>query len=445
MVVDECGAVFLSELSREARCITSVAQNIAARFIDANKEDVANDLREFISLLEVDGYIVTGQTIDELNRKEPVFSYSRDEPQVMPSELDESHAPSSEVLKQHFWKYPRLFNMQIELTSFCNLRCVHCYLGDEHIPGGMSKDKILCLLDQLKDMGTLEVTFTGGEVFSRSDLAEILCHARRNDFSITLLTNNTLLTPRLIEAIRTTGVKLVQVSVYSMNPLVHDAITRHPGSWKKTMDNIEMLLVCDIPIQIGCPIMKQNFTSFDEVIKWGKNRRLRVKPDLILMARSDFSTDNLVHRLDLEECKDAIRRIIDSDVEYRQRLRLNRRTDRRPNLDDPICGVGTSTLCMAANGDFYPCPGFQMKLGNFAAHSVMDVWNNSPFLQRLRNVNTSAYSTCVTCKAREFCHICMARFYNESGGDIFKLSTHFCGLSHLYKEFSEGYSVVPEN
>jgi radical SAM protein with 4Fe4S-binding SPASM domain len=438
LVVDECGAVFLSELGREARHIQAAAKSIAARFIDANQEDVVNDLREFVSQLEADGFVITGQTIDELDRKEPVFSYSRLESKMISQEsLYESHTPSSEVLKQHFLKYPRLFNMQIELTSFCNLRCVHCYLGDDHIPGGILKDKIICLLDQLKDIGALELTFTGGEAFSRADLPEILRHARHNDFSITLLTNNTLLTDSLIETIKTTGVKLVQVSVYSMKPEVHDAITRQAGSWKKTIDNIEMLTAHDVPIQIGCPIMKENFESFDEVITWGRSMRFRVKPDLSLMARTDFSTGNLIHRLDLGECKKALRRIIASDVEYRERLALSSLINKRPNPCDPICGVGASTLCMAANGDFYPCPGFQMKLGNITIHSVMDVWSNSPLLQGLRKVNTSAYPTCLTCQSLEYCHICMAAFYNESGGDIYKPSAHFCGVSHLRRELSE--------
>jgi radical SAM protein with 4Fe4S-binding SPASM domain len=440
IVLDECGAMFLSEIGREPKQIQTVVKNVASRFVDANRKEIEKDFGDLTSKLEADGFVITGQTIVELDEKEPEFSYSiAEQPEVLSGTLEESLSPSSDILKRHFWKYPRIFNMQIELTSFCNLRCVHCYLGDVHPVGWLEKERIFDLLDQLKDMGTLEVTFTGGEVFSRPDLPEILQYARHNDFSITLLTNNVLLTDSLLEEIKNTGVRLIQISLYSMKPEVHDAITRHSGSWMKTIGNIEKLITNNVPIQVGCPVMKENLNSFAEVIEWGNKLRFRVKPDLLLMARTDFSTDNLDHRLNLDESKQAIKSIMGSDVEYHNKLMLKNRVREERNPSDPICGVGTSTMCIAANGDFYPCPGFHMKLGNINDNSVKDVWNKSPQILKLRDVKNSSYSRCLKCESVEYCHICMAKFYNESGGDIFKVSEYICGVSRLNRELAEAY------
>jgi radical SAM protein with 4Fe4S-binding SPASM domain len=438
IVLDECGAIFLSEIGREPRQLQAAAKSIASKFADANQEEVQRDFCEFVSQLETGGFITTGQTLSELDEKEPVFSYSRVESTPLVSEsLEARQLPSSEVLNKHFWKHPRLFNMQIELTSYCNLRCVHCYLGDAHAAAWMSKDKVFDLLDQLNAMGTLEITFTSGEALSRPDLPDILRHARRNDLSLTLLTNNTLLTNTLLEEIKNTGVRLIQISVYSMKPEVHDAITRHPGSLKETVRNIEKLVAENVPVQIACPVMKENLESFSEVIEWGKNMRFRVKPDLMIMARTDFSKDNLGHRLNLDESRKALKIIIASDEDYHRILTLKDRTKEKRNPADPVCGVGTSTMCLAANGDFYPCPGFQMTLGNFNNSCVEDVWSNSKPLMELRKVKNSAYSKCLECQSLEYCHICMAKFYNESGGDIYKVSDHFCGVSHLNRELAQ--------
>ena len=440
LVLDECGAVFLSEIGREPEEIQAVVKRIASRFIDVEQSEVEKDFCDFVVLLETNGFVVTGQTVKVLNERDSVFSYSSIEPvKIFAESLEENLLPSSEVLKKHFWKYPRLFSMQVELTSYCNLKCVHCYLGDDHAAGGMPTDKVFNFLDQLKAMGTLEVTFTGGEVLSSPDLPEILRYARHNDFSITLLTNNVLLTDSLIKEIKNTGVRLLQISVYSMKAEVHDAITRHPGSWKKTIGNIEKLVAQNVPIQIGCPVMKENLDSFSEVIKWGKKKRFRVKTDIVLMARTDFSTNNLDHRLSLEESKEAIKIIVASNVEYQERLTLKDKIKEKLNPADPVCGVGTSTMCMAANGDFYPCPGFKMKLGNINNNSVKDVWNNSPQILELRRVRNSAYSKCLKCQSFEYCNMCMAKFYNESAGDIYKISDYFCGVSHLNKEIVEDY------
>lgn len=440
VVFDECGAVFLSEIGREPKSIQSAATTIASRFVDGNQEEIENDFREFVSELERGGFVITGQTISELDEKEPIFSYSNvASPNVSLESLDESYALSSEVLKKHFWKHPRLFAVQIELTSFCNLNCIHCYLGEDHPAGGLSKDKVFNILDQLKAMGTLQVSFTGGEILSRPDLPEILHYARVNDFSITLLTNNTLLSNSMIEEFKNTVVRLVKISLYSMEPEIHDAITGKPGSWKKTVGNIEKLVASNVPIQISCPVMKQNLDSFAGVMQWGRLMGFNVKPDLLLTARFDFSKDNLNHRLSLDECKEAIRSIIAIDEEYQKRMSLEYGINNHRHPDDHICGVGTSTICIGANGDLYPCPAFPMKLGNIADAAIKDVWEHSSSMCELRNVKYSSYSKCLKCKSSDFCPICMGKFYSESGGNIYTTSDFFCGVSHLTKKVVEEF------
>jgi radical SAM protein with 4Fe4S-binding SPASM domain len=440
VVFDECGAIFLSQIGREPTHIEAAGARIASNFLDANEEEVQTDFRDFIGELERGGFVITGDSISELDDKEPIFSYSNGTPGNDPSDLpDEGHAPSSEVLKKHFWKFPRLFDVQIELTSFCNLKCIHCYLGDSHPQGGMEKSTVLSILDQLKSMGTLQVSFTGGEICSRRDLPEILRHARRNDLSISLLTNNTLLTDELVAVFTSTGVRLVKISLYSMSPDIHDLITGHPGSWKKTVSNIEKLIASNVPIQISCPIMRQNLDSFAEVMQWGRTIRCNVKPDLLLTARADFSRANLDHRLSLSECKKAIRSIIAVDVDYQKRMSLEYGANNIRHPDDHICGVGTSTLCIGANGDLYPCPAFHKKLGNVDDASIQEFWEHSSLVRELRGVKYASFSKCSVCPSSNYCPICMGKFYNESGGDIHVMSDFFCGVSHLTKEVVEEF------
>lgn len=440
IIFDDFGAIFLSEISREPKHIQEAARIIASRFVDADPEEVQNDFMEFVSELERGGFVVTGRTIRELDEKEPIFDYSvSTRPDAALESLGESYAPSSEVLKRHFWKHPRLFFVQIELTSFCNLKCIHCYLGEDHPTGGMAKDTVFNILDQLRAMGTLQVSFTGGEIFSRRDLPEILHYAKRNDFSITLLTNNTLLTDSLIEEFKNTGVRLVKISLYSMDSEIHDAITGHRGSWKKTVGNIENLVAANVPIQVSCPVMKQNLSSFTEVLQWGRKMHFNVKPDLLLTARFDFSKDNLNHRLSLEESKVAISGIIAVDEEYQKRVSLEYGTNNQRHPSDHICGVGTSTLSVSANGDLYPCPVFPLKLGNISDDTIANVWLHSPIIRELRNVTYSAFSKCVTCPSSEYCAICMGKFYSESGGDMFKTNDFFCDVSHLNRKLVEDF------
>lgn len=446
LVLDESGAVFLSELGRKAEAISALAQRIAAKFVNAEPATIERDLRELLLQLEADGFVVCGDSAEELDSKEPAFSYAAPATaRAFMDSLEQGQLPSAEILRKHFKKYPRLFSMQVEITSYCNLKCMHCYLGDEHAPGGLPKEKLFSLMDQLADMGTLEVTFTGGEAFSRPDLPELLRYARKKDFSISLLTNNILLTDNLLATIKDTGVALVQVSVYSMKPEVHDAITQQSGSWQKTVKNIERLIGTNIPVQVGCPVMKENLESFTSVLEWGRKMRFRVKTDLMLMARTDFSTENLKHRLSEEECETAIRRVMATDIEYQEMLNHKDRTQRAINPEDPVCGVGSYMLCMAANGDFYPCPGFKLTLGNINTNTVAEVWKDSEAIKTLRQAKNASYPKCMACPSLQYCSMCLAKFYNESGGDIYKLSDYFCNTAHANKRLAEDFVATQQN
>ena len=73
--------------------------------------------------------------------------------------------------------------VQLDLTYRCNERCVHCYLDhDDH--GELTFAEITDLLDQLAQAGVFFLTISGGEIFLRPDLFDILGHARKLMFSV---------------------------------------------------------------------------------------------------------------------------------------------------------------------------------------------------------------------------------------------------------------------
>src|SRR5438128_8471981 len=75
----------------------------------------------------------------------------------------------------------------IELTYGCNLRCVHCYNPTHQAKAELATAQIKALIDQLATAGCLDLAFTGGEIFTRMDLFEILAYAKAKGFLVTLL------------------------------------------------------------------------------------------------------------------------------------------------------------------------------------------------------------------------------------------------------------------
>ena len=83
--------------------------------------------------------------------------------------------------------------------------------------------------------GVFFLTFSGGEVFMRRDFFRILEYARSLLFCVRIKTTASMIREKEADRLRELGVDSVQVSIYSHRPEVHDAITKLPGSLKRSM------------------------------------------------------------------------------------------------------------------------------------------------------------------------------------------------------------------
>jgi len=84
------------------------------------------------------------------------------------------------------------WSVHVDLTYRCNERCIHCYLDHED-HGEMSTAEIKNVLSQLAESGTLFLTFSGGEIFLRQDIFELIEFARDLHFDVSLKTNALLI------------------------------------------------------------------------------------------------------------------------------------------------------------------------------------------------------------------------------------------------------------
>jgi radical SAM protein with 4Fe4S-binding SPASM domain len=327
----------------------------------------------------------------------------------------------------------------MELTSRCNERCVHCYIPHEQKHADLDWELGANVLDQLRDMGTMSVTFSGGEPLLHPRFADFIKKARANDFIINLLTNGTLITKDMGLFLHEMNVAMVQVSIYSMDPVIHDAVTTSAGSLSRTLAGVEQLLDANAPVQISCPVMKQNSAAYRDVALWCKERGLKVMSDFILMAKSNFDTSNLEERLDIEETRALIRDIMEVEEEYRELLEIEAKTV-APEVceSEPVCGVGVDNACICADGSVYPCSGFRgLILGDAKQTSLEEIWRTSTGLKKLRGITRSAFPQCRSCGAEKYCAMCLVRNFNESNGDPFKVNEHYCRVAWTTKELAD--------
>jgi len=441
-VVDSSGAVFLKALSRKPKTLEELSEEIAKNFIDISPADLMNDVKDFYSVLEQDGFIVSGETEAELDKKDVRFSYSALEPKTIKTDfspvIQRAGKTTQEFLDEHFKDNPQLFSVQIELSSRCNEHCVHCYIPHENKINDIDPALFYDVLDQCRDIGVLGLTLSGGEPMLHKNFCDFLRRAKEYDFSINILSNLTLLNDEIIKEMRENRLSSVQVSLYSMKADIHDSITGLKGSFYKTRDNILRLIENDIPLQISCPTMKQNKDCFAEVMKWANEHKVRAETDFIMMARYDHTTDNLDNRLSLDEVGKIITEVIDHNVQYQEELLKTdfEKIESRSIDNDIVCGVCIGSICMIANGNVYPCAGWQDYVcGNVSETPLKEIWENSEKVKYLRGLRKKDFPECLKCQNKAFCAMCMVRNANENPeGDTLKINTHFCKVAELNRK-----------
>jgi radical SAM protein with 4Fe4S-binding SPASM domain len=452
-VFNEIGADFLDQIKRDPQNINNAVNSLLELYDNATYNQLAKDFKDFLAYLNDYEMIVMSSNINQLDDLEPYFAYDKFSASkttksnfVKPIEIENYDFS----LREYFKKYPQIFGLQIELTSRCNERCIHCYIPNSKKDNGIDiNSKLLFrILDQAFQQNTIQLTISGGEPLLHPDINEFLLYARKLDFSISILSNLTNLNESHINTFKSINPSVIQASLYSMNPEEHDTITNVKGSFIKTKNAIERLIKENIPVQISCPVLAINKDSYKDVLIYAQKNKIKAQTDFIIMAQADFNTSNLENRIKIDDASRLINDIIHYDKDYKTILLNNTKNDEdiEEIKKSPICGVGLDSICVASNGDYYPCAGWQgMVVGNANKNNLDYIWAHSSKLNELRSITYNDFPQCFTCSARDYCSLCLARNYNENRGNYLEVSEYFCAMTKLNKKIAEIYKNESKN
>ena len=427
--------VFMRWITRTPMKKAEILKNICQVYEGTDPAEIAADFEEFLAPLLAGKVIIAGSTPEELDAQEEYFSYDADDPKTLEDRefitKEEADFLPQNVLGKYFEEHPTLFRLQMDITQACTERCIHCYIP-EYNPLFLPFEKIKEIIDEFRQMGGLELTLSGGECMLHPDFEKIVRYAREKDLIVGILSNLTLCDDKMIKLLAETE-STVQVSLYSMDPAIHDSITKRPGSHLATKTAIEKLRAAHIPCRISCPTMKPNFKGYLDVIEYARSLKMSAQTDFIIMGKMDGDCSNLSCRLDLAETRELLKDIIFKSVpmnsEYFNPAKKNDMLSAEEWMANKVCGAVIDSMCIDAEGNYYPCPAFgSYILGNCYKHSLAEVWYNSPETLKLRNVRGKDFPRCAHCPDRDYCSVCMCRNINETG-DIFTPAEHFCKVA----------------
>lgn len=298
-------------------------------------------------------------------------------------------------------------DVDIELLTKCNMRCRHCYIPS-HTSDGLPFDVLMDIFMQLRKLGTMNLTLTGGEIFLRKDILDIIKAARTFGFRVTLLTNASLLNDELITELKKLHINMLGISLYSLNEVVYNSITQTNNLFHRVVNNILKCKQAGISVRINTPLMNLN-KDFNELEKFCKTNGFIFNVSQVILPKTngDNSNQNLaINENDFET--------LNVRLFEREHTNLTENSFNMLELypDEP-CPTLKTTLLIDSSGDVYPCSSMHFKVGNIYQEKLRDIIFNDA-LQNIRNIKKSELVKCSTCEMKQYCSRCPGLIYEES-------------------------------
>jgi radical SAM protein with 4Fe4S-binding SPASM domain len=316
-------------------------------------------------------------------------------------------------------------SVQLDLTYRCNEKCVHCYLDhDDH--GEMTTVEIKHLLKEMADAGVFILTLSGGEIFLRKDFFEILEYARALTFCIKLKTNAVLIREAQAARLRDLGVESIQISIYSHRPEVHDAITKVPGSLRRSINAIRFLRAQGLKVVIGNVLMTENMQDYHGVRALAEEIDARYTLDPTITPKMDGDRSIL----DLNAGESALRALFRDEAfvgNADEFCALPPAPD-ESSMQFLPCSAGHTACYVSPYGEFYPCVQFPLSCGNVRQQRFIDIWRNSEQLKEVRSIRLRDLSSCSQCAHGSTCTRCPGLAFME--GNMRGPSTADCEKSY---------------
>lgn len=322
-------------------------------------------------------------------------------------------------------------SIDLELTGKCNLSCKYCFYADcMDNKCDLDTGAWYSIISELGDLGVHKAALSGGEVFIRDDLFDIIDSLITNKMRYSILSNGTLIKDKTIEQLnegkRRLRLDSIQVSIDGSRAEIHDR-SRPPNSFERAVQGLRLLKKAGLPVTVRVTLNHHNVDDLDgiahlllddigltgfstnEAVPMG-TARCQGENILLSHEQRDAAMTKLVElneqyggKISAQAGPLFIARMIDEI----DRLRAAGETKKMRGGTLTSCGGVFSKMCILHNGTMVPCNMLpNLVMGVAGMHSIRDAWLHSPAINAVRyrkEVPLSSLSTCLDCAYTGFC------------------------------------------
>lgn len=280
------------------------------------------------------------------------------------------------------------FNISLDITNDCNLRCKHCSVsaGEGKRGNDLSENELQQMVEKVVALNPKALTISGGEPLIRKDFKKVVMQIREQyDGPITLMTNATLIDEGMA--------KFIADNFYSVDVSFDGAdeescaILRGKGVFEKCMNGIKLLKEAGQDrISASMVVTEENQYARADFLKLCED--LNIYP----MTRTLDDAGRAEKIYDTIVCSEPERKRTPEEIEAA--FKKNELYKTLPQIF--ACQGANAQFQIDSTGDIYPCGALMQT--EFCMGNVLKIENLKEYLEKQLYKKTKGYQNFDTLK-----------------------------------------------
>ncbi len=254
---------------------------------------------------------------------------------------------------------PEIVN--ISLTTECKNDCWHCVTRNEE--GVLEKEVLLSTIKRLKELGTFQFLFTGGNPLLRDDLEELVRAASGS--SISLISSPGFISDERAKSLKKAGCQGVFVGLEHHEKKKNDELMGFDGAYERSLKTIRNVKKAGMLTSTWVVVTSDMIEELDDYLKFVRSKGVT---DVAIFEPIIGPRDEILEPYERE---------------YLMNVQKEKNPDYPRIISGPFmdssrfmgCTAGYNRMHISAQGDVYPCDMLRETWGNIYEQDIEKIWS----------------------------------------------------------------------
>ncbi|MDH3625565.1 MAG: pyrroloquinoline quinone biosynthesis protein PqqE [Myxococcales bacterium] len=292
-----------------------------------------------------------------------------------------------------------------ELTYRCPLQCFYCSnpIGFAQTRRELSTTDWLRVLREARELGAVQLGFSGGEPLLRSDLEVLIEEAARLEYYTNLITSGIGMNEQRLSVLKSAGLDHIQLSFQASTAELNNYIGG-AASFEHKRDVARLIKKQGYPMVLNVVLHRGNIDTVDHILDFAEE----LEADYVELANAQYGGWARLNRNLLLPSRSQLDRAEAKVATFRRRLQSQMRifyvvSDYFEGRPKPCtAGWGRTFMQITPDGTALPCHGARelpgMRFPRVNETSIAEIWK-SPEFNRFRGEGWMK-EPCQTCPER---------------------------------------------